>query len=514
MSSSDAVTGENVSYAYDALNRLIAATTTNTSGPVWGNSYSYDGFGNLTAKTVTQGTAPSAAPQVNSATNQARMIGDNGFDANGNWGGPNGSQEFAWNVENQLISTGGSPSNGNPTYTYDPWGKRVLQYAVSSTYGPSGTLFFYGITGQLLGTYGVTYVTSSAPPGGGPEYLYFGNRLLAPADRLGSVRNNASGSGSNAYYPWGEERLATSEDTFKFATYFRDGVVGTAPASVMQDYANARYYNNNFGRFWSPDPGGVKTADPKNPQSWNRYAYVNDDPVNFSDPGGGCALWADPAENGDADANYCLVFGSMTPGIFHAIQETNSGPGQGPVGTFNRSMQSMTQQALQNLGPGCRQVFGSTSLTIGPPGTLGGPQLNVLAALGQTSNLYFYDLRASGNLTLTQAGIVSPSGQPYSPNLTLAAYFGDPTQATAETVNNIILLGPLFFSSSAAWQNTTLVHEDLHAVFAGTVVGNTDVDIADYFNLQYDRSLSGNQLVNAASYAISAWLNSDCGGVK
>ena len=29
------------------------------------------------------------------------------------------------------------------------------------------------------------------------------------------------------------------------------------------------------------DPGGLRTADPRNPGSWNRYAYVNGDPVNF-----------------------------------------------------------------------------------------------------------------------------------------------------------------------------------------------------------------------------------------
>ena len=33
VSSADAVRGENVSYTYDSLNRLIAAATTNTSGP-------------------------------------------------------------------------------------------------------------------------------------------------------------------------------------------------------------------------------------------------------------------------------------------------------------------------------------------------------------------------------------------------------------------------------------------------------------------------------------------------
>ena len=50
----DGVTGEQVTYTYDSLSRLIRAETADTS---WGNAYSYDGFGNLTAKTVTKGSA-------------------------------------------------------------------------------------------------------------------------------------------------------------------------------------------------------------------------------------------------------------------------------------------------------------------------------------------------------------------------------------------------------------------------------------------------------------------------
>jgi hypothetical protein len=77
--------------------------------------------------------------------------------------------------------------------------------------------------------------------------------LLAPVDRLGSVRQN--GNGPIAYFPWGEERPGangtTPDGTDKFATYFRD----VTNNGVGEDYANARYYNNNFGRFWSPDPG-------------------------------------------------------------------------------------------------------------------------------------------------------------------------------------------------------------------------------------------------------------------
>src|SRR5271157_5690942 len=141
------------------------------------------------------------------------------------------------------------------------------------------TTIFYGITGQKL-------VTLTCSGSNYPSYptceisqnAYFGKKLIVSGgvnvvtDRLGSVRASTQG-GSFAYYPYGEERTSTVNGLDKFGTYFRD--------AVGQDYAEQRYYNGSLGRFWTVDPGGIKTAHLGNPFTWNRYAYANGDPVNL-----------------------------------------------------------------------------------------------------------------------------------------------------------------------------------------------------------------------------------------
>ena len=44
----DNVSGEQVSFTYDTLNRLATAGTQSGFSPAWSQSYGYDGFGNLT----------------------------------------------------------------------------------------------------------------------------------------------------------------------------------------------------------------------------------------------------------------------------------------------------------------------------------------------------------------------------------------------------------------------------------------------------------------------------------
>ena len=78
----ESISGEQITYQYDALNRLISAVTSdNPNVPQWGQSFNYDGFGNLTDKNVTKGSATALHVSFSAATNWQSGIT---YDANGN----------------------------------------------------------------------------------------------------------------------------------------------------------------------------------------------------------------------------------------------------------------------------------------------------------------------------------------------------------------------------------------------------------------------------------------------
>jgi RHS repeat-associated protein len=56
-----------------------------------------------------------------------------------------------------------------------------------------------------------------------------------------------------------------------------------------------RDYSATSGRWLTPDPAGLAAVDPSNPQTWNRYAYVMNNPASNVDPLG---LFAEPGPEG------------------------------------------------------------------------------------------------------------------------------------------------------------------------------------------------------------------------
>src|SRR5258705_3262291 len=53
------------------------------------------------------------------------------------------------------------------------------------------------------------------------------------------------------------------------------------------DYFGARYYSSAQDRFTSTDPNPVTKENFVNPQRWNLYIYVNNNPLAAVDPNGG-----------------------------------------------------------------------------------------------------------------------------------------------------------------------------------------------------------------------------------
>jgi RHS repeat-associated protein len=281
----NAISGETVTYTYDSLNRLATAT-----GSGWGETYGFDGFGNLLSKTVTSGSGPSLSQTVNPANNQ---IGYS-YDANGNQESIyNGTSPYdlTYDPENRQIGVY-SQAGQVATYFYDAQNRRIFSWATGTTDSWGNTTNYtvniYTPTGQKLGAYTLApnlyeyegaytpfmSVTLSSSD------QYFGARRLAPMDQLGSAALNGSGF-AQSFYPWGENRGTNiPQNTWGFATYWADSLTGL-------NYAMNRYYSSSYGRFMTPDPYR-KSGNRRNPQSWNRYAYVLGDPVNRNDPKGLC----------------------------------------------------------------------------------------------------------------------------------------------------------------------------------------------------------------------------------
>jgi RHS repeat-associated protein/uncharacterized repeat protein (TIGR01451 family) len=102
-------------------------------------------------------------------------------------------------------------------------------------------------------------------------------------DHLGTPRILTNHDGSiqsrHHYLPFGEEvPFNPSTNSRQFTGHERDIETGL-------DYMLARYYGpKNIFRFMAPDPGNDTNL--RNPQTWNKYTYVRNNPLILIDPDG------------------------------------------------------------------------------------------------------------------------------------------------------------------------------------------------------------------------------------
>jgi RHS repeat-associated protein len=270
-------------YGYDSLNRL---TTANENGTNWSQTNGYDRYGN---RWIDLGGGNQSL-FFNTASNR---ISGSSYDGAGNLLN-DGVHSYAYDAENKIAKV-----DNVVAYTYDGEGQRVRKLVGENLrliYGIKDELIceFSGATGALLKEYiyGANGLLATVEP---TAVNANGTRYVTP-DQLGSPRvltNSGAGVVSrHDYLPFGEEvgagvggrttgmgfPGASDNVRQRFSGKERDVETGL-------DYFGARYNSSTQGRFTSPDPV-FASAKPGAPQSWNRYAYVQNNPLAYVDPDG------------------------------------------------------------------------------------------------------------------------------------------------------------------------------------------------------------------------------------
>lgn len=275
-------------YTYDSLNRL--ATAQENNGNSWKQVYDYDRYGNrklIAGTTLPAALTPANNPIISTNNNRidAAVTGQTNvsYDNAGNLTREVGGHTYQYDAENKMVTyDGGATSNGGASYSYDGNGQRVKKVLGGSLQVTS--VFVYDITGQLIAEY-----SDSGAVSNGTSYL--------TSDTLGTPRvitgTAQQVKGRHDYLPFGDELVAgtggrTTDQKYgadnlrqKFTQKERDNETGL-------DYFNARYYSSTQGRFTSPDPS-LLSVNGFNPQTWNRYLYVLNNPLVYIDPLG---LWS------------------------------------------------------------------------------------------------------------------------------------------------------------------------------------------------------------------------------
>jgi len=266
-------------YSADDLRRIASV---DCGSSAWGQNFSYDPFGNI-QKSVPSGRTGTtySTGGYSTVTNQA-LTGAT-YDKNGNQltSTPATLTWNAWNVPVTVNST---------SATYDALG-RMVEKGVGSTY----TQFVFRPSGAGLAVYssGLSKGTVALPGGGTAVYNGSGLSYIRHKDWLGSSRLATTWAhaiySKEAYAPFGETYNESGTPDRSFTA--QDQNVATGPGgNGVYDFL-FRKYDPSAGRWMSPDPAGWNAVNSKDPKSFNRYAYVKNNPLSLVDPTGLCDDW-------------------------------------------------------------------------------------------------------------------------------------------------------------------------------------------------------------------------------
>ena len=171
--------------------------------------------------------------------------------------------------------------SGTEAYAYNVLGQRVQKRVnwvyTNSAHDAFGRLIYHD-TGtsqsqifQWLGSKMIGYYTTWE--------RYAHTNVLGSVAALTDVNGNLYQD--TVYDPWGRfwEYSGTMEE-YQFAgMQDRDTETGLDPTPN-------RMFSGQFGRWLTPDPAGRNAVTLTDPQTWNMYAYVRNNPTTLTDPSG------------------------------------------------------------------------------------------------------------------------------------------------------------------------------------------------------------------------------------
>jgi RHS repeat-associated protein len=276
----DSADAQTCDYVHDDLSRLSSVSC----GTTWGQTFSYDAFGNI-SKTGTIAFAASYLLANGTTNNQEQTVSScvPTYDANGNLTTdctfiP--SYTYAWDSDANTVGIN-LTGTATPTInlTYDAF-DRIVEENNAGTY----MQVLYSPIGKLALMAKQVNKSVFLPLPGGEQATYSAGTIrFRHYDWQGSARFESTMGeliyGDVAYAPFGETYSSKDTEYLSFTGQQQDTIAG------LYDFLY-REYNPTQGRWISPDPSGLSAVDPSNPQSWNRYAYVGNSPLNRTDPNG------------------------------------------------------------------------------------------------------------------------------------------------------------------------------------------------------------------------------------
>ncbi len=269
------------------MDRLLSATVTDGSSgqgqyskvAAGSESYTHNAIGNLLSKTgvgaYTYGTQAGDCPEgALSKPHAVVTAGSNTYcyDQNGHLRRrKSGATTYTltYDAENRLIGVSGGTS---ASFVYDGDGRRV-----KATFGTETTVYigdYYEQTGSMIKKY---YYA------GGQRVAMRENSILywLLTDRLGSTAITAYLGGDKKaeirYKAWGRIGTPTAPRLRPISSPGSDGML------LGLYFYKARYYDPALGRWTQPD---TVVPNPGNPQDLNRFSYVRNSPLRYTDPTG------------------------------------------------------------------------------------------------------------------------------------------------------------------------------------------------------------------------------------